>query len=140
MSPFPRSRDQKPHAWGLVHNVPTKIWERFSPAYEAQAETIWTAFDALGLDPALEWAGSEDGEAIIGREPSAKSGAKPGAEPDIVVLFHLENPQEAERLQSAIAAGTLAALIEGDIREMQADSDRAAREDAARRRAGLTHP
>lgn len=130
MSPFPRSPDDKPHAWGLMHSVPTEIWERFSPTYEAQAEAIWDAFRQRGLDPALEWAGSEDGEAIIGRKPLAR----PGREAEILVLFHLENPEEAQRLQAALAAGRLEALIAGDIRETQAASARARRADVARAR------
>lgn len=130
MSPFPRSRDDKPHAWGLTHENPIEIWERFSPAYEAQAETLWAAFRQMGLEPALEWAGSEDGEAIIGREASSR----PGREAEIVVLFHLENPDEAMLLQKAIATDRLAALIEADIRETEAAAARARAEDAARPR------
>lgn len=128
MSPFPRPRDDKPHAWGLTHEVPTEIWERFSPAYEAQAETVWAALRQMGLDPALEWAGSQDGEAIIGRTASAQ----PGREAEIVVLFHLENPDEATLLQKAIATDRLASLIDADIRETEIAAARLRAEDAAR--------
>lgn len=50
------------------------------------------------------------------------------------MLFHLENPQEAQRLQTAIAAGGLAALIADDIRANEATAKRFRRKDAARRR------
>ena len=128
--PFPRTPDGKPHAWGLKGKVPAEIWERFSPAYEAQARTVWSAFAALGYDPALEWAGSEDGEAIIGREARPR----PRRTASIVVLFHLENPQEAVRLQQAIAGGRLKALIADEIRQSEAEAAHARRQDTRRRR------
>ena len=36
----PRPRDDEPFAWGLSGPHPVEIWERFSPAYEAQLERL----------------------------------------------------------------------------------------------------
>lgn len=136
MSPFPRSTDDLPHAWGLMHDIPTEIWERFSPAYEAQAEAVWAAFAEMGLVPALEWAGSQDGEAIIARRMMTK----PGRDAEIVILFHLENPQEAQRVQTAIETGRLAALIADEIRESEDAVARSRREDAVDSRRTRKNP
>lgn len=105
-SPFPRPRDDLPHAWGLDGPEPQRIWERFSPAYEAQAEAMWHALLDAGLSPSLDWAGSEDGEGIIGSD----------ADGEAVVAWHLEDPREAVRLRRAIAARRLPALIAAALR------------------------
>lgn len=86
--PFPRPRDDKPHAWGLDGDTPTQLWERFSPAYEAQAQRIARAFEASGCRVEFSGAGSEDGEYIVGL---AKDG-------NCLALLHLEDPNEAQKL------------------------------------------
>ncbi|MDO5603885.1 MAG: hypothetical protein Q4G25_01860 [Paracoccus sp. (in: a-proteobacteria)] len=117
--PFPRQPDGKPHAWGLTGDAPSEIWERFSPAYEAQAEALWNEFSRMGLIPALEWAGSQDGEAVIGRDDAG----------EIVMLFHLEMPGEAQALHQAITENRLAAFIRSAI--AQAEHEAAAYRDPA---------
>ncbi|MFN8084235.1 MAG: hypothetical protein U0Q14_08395 [Dermatophilaceae bacterium] len=79
---FPREDDGLGFAWGLEFDRPRHIWERFSPAYEKQAARLWDEFAAKGLHPALEWAGSQDGEAVIGRDDAG----------EIVCFYHLEDP------------------------------------------------
>lgn len=113
---FPRPDDGLSHAWGLSGPTPVEIWERFSPAYEAQAADLWDAFAARGWAPALEWAGGQDGEAIIGRDAADDPG-------EIVCLFHLEDPQVAQSLAAARSAGKLDAEID---QELNALSDEAA--------------
>ena len=95
---FPRTPDGKSRAWG---GDPTDVWYRYSPAYEAQAEALVHAIAAAGLTPALAWAGSEDGEAAVGRDASG----------EVVVLFHLEDPAEARRIAEAMESGRLGELI-----------------------------
>lgn len=95
---FPRKDDGKGWAWGLESGTPTKLWERFSPAYEAQAEALLAAIAAAGLTPVLDFGGSQDGEAALGLDDKGEA----------QVLFHLEDPKEAQR----IAKGDMAALIE----------------------------
>lgn len=107
--PFPRDDDSLGHAWGVQNDRPELIWERFSPSYETQAEALWKCLEDRGLAPSLDWAGSEDGEAIIGRNPAG----------DIVILFHLEDPDQALILQTAHAHGKLGDLIEQTIKEMK---------------------
>ena len=105
--PFPRAHDDLPHAWGLDGPEPQELWERFSPAYEAQAEAMWHALAAAGLSPSLDWAGSEDGEGIIGSDEEGEA----------VVAWHLEDPSEALQLQQAIAEDRLPALIAAALRQ-----------------------
>lgn len=104
-SPFPRTPDAEPHAWGLSRERPHEVWERFSARYESQAEELWNAVAALGLIPSLEWAGSQDGEALLGRD---KNGA-------LVVTFHLEDPKEAENIAKAISMNSLAMFVHDSI-------------------------
>lgn len=85
---FPRADDGLGFAWGLELDRPTLVWERFSPAYEEQAARLWDEFAARGWHPALEWAGSQDGEAIIGRDDDG----------EIVCFYHLEDPSTAQEL------------------------------------------
>ena len=98
MTPFfPRTDDGLPRAWGLGAAAPVEIWERFSPAYEAQAERIVRALAARGLTVRIAGAGSEDGEYV-----TASAGG------ETLLLIHLEDPAEARR----IAALDDAALAE----------------------------
>lgn len=107
--PFPRQDDNKGHAWGLLTDQPEEVWERFSHRYETQAETVWKSFEQLDLIPSLEWAGSQDGEAIIGRN----------SEGEILALFHLEDPEQAEALQTAIATGNIISFIAQKKQELE---------------------
>ncbi len=84
---FPRERDDEPFAWGLSGAEPTKIWERFSPAYEAQLERLVIVLRELGFDPYVGGAGSEDGEYVR---------AEYKANDRIVFFQHLEDPTEAK--------------------------------------------
>lgn len=101
MTTFPRTDDGLGWAYGLEGAKPKAIWERFSPAYEAQAEAVLNAIADLGLTAVMDWAGSEDGEAAIGVNDND----------EIVVLFHLEDPAEARILQQAIADGQLSQIV-----------------------------
>ncbi|MDO5704662.1 MAG: hypothetical protein Q4G49_06245 [Paracoccus sp. (in: a-proteobacteria)] len=87
-SPFPRQPDGAPFAWGLSGDTPQTIWERFSPAYEAQAERLWHSVTAMGLVPVLGGAGDQDGEYV----------AIADATGEWLHLFHLEDPAEAQEL------------------------------------------
>ncbi|ARJ68506.1 hypothetical protein [Paracoccus contaminans] len=93
---FPRAPDGEPHAWGLTGSRPEQVWERFSPAYEAQAERLVRALEARGWQVFLGGAGSEDGEYVAARRGDGQS----------LFLCHLEEPAEAR----AIAALDDAAL------------------------------
>ncbi|MDO5528021.1 MAG: hypothetical protein Q4F71_01340 [Paracoccus sp. (in: a-proteobacteria)] len=97
--PFPRADDGFGHAWGLAGAAP---------------EALWRAFAARGWRVALEWAGSEDGEAIIARDQGG----------DIVLLYHLEDPAEAERLRAARESGRLDAFIKASLSETDEESNR----------------
>ncbi len=88
---FPRERDDEPFAWGLSRTEPVEIWERFSPAYEAQLERLVTVLRELGFDPFVGGAGSEDGEYVR---------AAYTADDRIVFFQHLEDPAEAMFLKS----------------------------------------
>ncbi len=88
---FPRPRDEEPFAWGLGGPEPVEIWERFSPAYEAQLQRIAQTLQALGFAPETGGAGSEDGEYLR---------AEYQPDPRIVFFQHLEDPAEARVLQS----------------------------------------
>lgn len=88
---FPRPRDNEPFAWGLSGPEPVEIWERFSPAYEAQLERLFTALSELGFTPAIGGSGSEDGEYV--RAEYSRS--------DRIVFFHhLEDPADARFVAS----------------------------------------
>lgn len=97
---FPRQADGEPHAWGLTGGNPRKVWERFSPAYEAQAELLVRALEARGWDPYLAGAGSEDGEYLR---------AERGGQDRFVI--HLEDPAEARWL-AALSDSDLAAWLD----------------------------
>lgn len=97
---FPREDDGLGWAWGLAGKKPEEVWERFSPAYEAQAEEILQALQGLGYVAQLDWAGSEDGEAAL----AYKDG-------QLRLVVHLEDPVDAGLLQNVRAAGTLPAHL-----------------------------
>ncbi|MBW3084268.1 hypothetical protein KEM60_00455 [Austwickia sp. TVS 96-490-7B] len=98
-SPFPRTPDDLPRAW-QCDGEPTQVWERFSPAYEAQAEKLWNEFAQRGMTPRLDHAGSEDGEAITATDTTGQT----------VFFLHLEDPNEAQEIAAALAAGNLDTL------------------------------
>lgn len=82
---FPRTPDGAGHAWGFTGTTPLEIWERFSPAYEAQAERLARAYAAAGFRAELSGAGSEDGEFVVGVDTQGQYHG----------LTHLEDPAEA---------------------------------------------
>jgi len=99
---FPRPFDGLPRAWQMDTDEPVEVWDRGSAAYEEQAAALWDEFARRGWQPALEWAGSEDGEAIIGRDTDGS----------IVCLVHLEDPADARAALAAREAGRLAQLVD----------------------------
>ena len=88
---FPRRPDGEPWAWGLSGAEPVEIWERFSPAYEAQAERLFAVLRALGFAPAFGGAGSEDGEYIRAEHNTSDRS---------VFFYHLEDPADARHVAS----------------------------------------
>lgn len=88
---FPRPRDNEPFAWGLSGPEPVEIWERFSPAYEAQLERLVLALDELGFTPTIGGSGSEDGEYVRAEYTNNCR---------IVFFYHLEDPADARFLAS----------------------------------------
>ena len=99
---FPRSDDGAGWAWGLDGETPAKVWERFSPAYEAQAERVMRAVAARGLTPSIDGAGSEDGEFIAGQDRAG----------NYVLLVHLEEPASAREIAALDEPGLQAWLDE----------------------------
>lgn len=98
---FPRTDDGLGWAWGLSGDTPVEIWERFSPAYEAQAEAVLEEISAQGWLAVLDWAGEQDGEAAIGLDD----------QDHIALVLHLEDPAEAQLIAQAIRDGNLPDLI-----------------------------
>ncbi|WP_324752475.1 hypothetical protein [Roseovarius sp. Pro17] len=88
---FPRKRDNEPFAWGLSGPEPVEIWERFSPAYEAQLERLVSVLRELGFSPAIGGAGSEDGEYIRAEHDDNSR---------VVFFYHLEEPADAKFVDS----------------------------------------
>ena len=88
---FPRPRDNEPFAWGLSGSEPVEIWERFSPAYEAQLERLFITLNKLGFTPTIGGAGSEDGEYVR---------AEYNDNDRIVFFYHLEDPADARFVSS----------------------------------------
>ena len=88
---FPRPRDDEPFAWGLSGPEPLELWERFSPAYEAQLERLVIVLRELGFCPTIGGSGSEDGEYVR---------AEHGNDSRVVFFQHLEEPAEARFLDS----------------------------------------
>ncbi|MDO5622512.1 MAG: hypothetical protein Q4G24_13695 [Paracoccus sp. (in: a-proteobacteria)] len=94
---FPRPHDDAPHAWGLTGDVPLEVWERFSPAYEAQAERLALALEDRGYRVEFMGAGGQDGEYINVIDASDT----------YVALIHLEDPEEAQELAAMDDAALL---------------------------------
>ncbi len=88
---FPRPRDNERFAWGLTGSEPVEIWERFSPAYEAQLERLVTLLEDMEFTPIVGGAGSEDGEYVRAEYRHSD---------EIVFFYHLENPADARFLSS----------------------------------------
>jgi hypothetical protein len=102
LADFPRADDGLGWAMGLDGSAPEALWERFSPAYEAQAQAVLAAMERLyGGQALLDWAGEEDGEAALALD----------ADGYIVALLHLEDPAEAEVIAMALKAGTMDELL-----------------------------
>lgn len=91
-SPFPRTPDDLPDAWPGTDG-------RFTPSYEARAETLWKAAEQLGLSPDIDWAGGQDGEAFLAHD---------GPDGELVWVTHLEDPNDQEEVDKHIAKGDLA--------------------------------
>ncbi|WP_182353637.1 hypothetical protein [Flaviflexus huanghaiensis] len=88
--PFPRVPDGLPDA-------PENVEKRFSPPYEERAERLWQAIVDLGCRPSLEWAGSEDGEAIVGR----------GADDRVRIVIDLEDQAQQQAIDELYSRGAL---------------------------------
>lgn len=99
---FPRPDDAKGWAWGLSGARPEHIWERFSPAYEAQARDVLNALSALGFTACLDFAGSQDGEAALGLRADGR----------LALLVHLEDPTEARKIEKARNGNSLRTFLE----------------------------
>lgn len=94
-TPFPRPRDAHPPAWQHDGPEPVHPWERFSPAYEAQAERMVRGLEARGFRVEFGGAGSEDGEFVTAVDAAG----------DYVLLVHLEDPDTGEMLADLDEAG-----------------------------------
>ncbi|WP_113912895.1 hypothetical protein [Roseovarius dicentrarchi] len=68
-----------------------EIWERFSPAYEAQLERLVEILRDLGFAPAIGGSGSEDGEYVRAEYDSNSR---------VVFFYHLEDPADARFIAS----------------------------------------
>ncbi len=88
---FPRPRDNERFAWGLSGSHPVEIWERFSPAYEAQLERLVTILEKMDFSPTIGGAGSEDGEYVRAEYKHSDR---------VVFFYHLEDPADARFLSS----------------------------------------
>lgn len=96
--PFPRMPDGLPDA---PHNGE----ERFSAPYEKRAEHLWEAMIAAGCQPSFEWAGTEDGEALVGRDGSDS----------VLLVIDLEDPTQQNAIDTLIATGDLASWITEEL-------------------------
>lgn len=92
---FPRPDDGAQAGPGVWTATPPQPWERFSPAYEAQAERVMQTVAALGLTPSIDGAGSEDGEFVAGQDPAGTN----------VLLVLLEEPASAREIAALEDAG-----------------------------------
>lgn len=88
--PFPRVPDGLPDA-------PENVEKRFSPRYEERVERLWRAITELGCRPSLEWAGSEDGEAIVGR----------GKDDRVLIVIDLEDVDQQQTIDRLHGSGQL---------------------------------
>ncbi|EAB1659414.1 hypothetical protein QAA20_004141 [Salmonella enterica] len=84
---FPRLDDRKGHAWGLSETKPETVWERFSPAYEAQLERLIRVLENHGFKVSVDGAGSEDGEYVMACHDDGRQ-----------LFQHMEEPSEALRI------------------------------------------
>lgn len=84
---FPRLDDHKGHAWGLSETKPKTVWERFSPAYEAQLERLIRVLESHGFEVLVDGAGSEDGEYVMAHHDDGRQ-----------LFQHMEEPSEALRI------------------------------------------
>lgn len=105
-SDLPRQPDGYPPAWEQVGETPSEVWERCSPAYEAQAMVLLDALARRGMAGTLEHAGSEDGETLLVTVPG---------EEGALYLFQLEDPEEARYIADAIASGGVEDLLDGAL-------------------------
>lgn len=96
--PFPRVPDGLPDA-------PDNHELRFSPTYEARAERLWDVIDQLGYRPSLEWAGSEDGEAIVARSD----------DDTVLVVIDLEDPDQQQTIDVLIQSRGLVRWLELEL-------------------------
>ncbi|AUM73764.1 hypothetical protein [Paracoccus jeotgali] len=103
---FPRPRDDEPFAWGLSGPEPREIWERFSPAYEAQLERLVTTLRGMGFSPTIGGAGSEDGEYVR---------AEYDQNSRVVFFYHLEDPADARFIASLDDEALRAWIVESWI-------------------------
>lgn len=92
--PFPRTADGLPNAW-------TGDDGRFSPVYESRAERLWHAVLAAGYQPSINYAGSEDGESLLVCDQ----------QDTLVMLIHLEDPNEQAIIDQRLAEGSVAKWI-----------------------------
>ncbi|WP_147599362.1 hypothetical protein [Flaviflexus massiliensis] len=95
---FPRVPDGLPDAW-------VGDGGRFTPGYESRAEELWKAISKLGFHPTFDWAGSEDGEAIVARD----------SEGHAQLIIDLEEPQQQRIIDSKLAEGILTEWIREEI-------------------------
>lgn len=95
---FPRIPDGLPNAWDSEE-------PRYSAGYEKRAELIWDAMTDLGFFPTIEWAGSEDGEAIVARGKDSKA----------LLIVDLEDPEQQKTMDLLIAEAGLAFWIREQI-------------------------
>lgn len=96
--PFPRIPDGLPDA-------PENRERRFTPAYEARAESLWKGIAGLGYEPSFEWAGSEDGEAIVAR----------GDDDTVLVVIDLEDPGQQQMIDLLTSGGDLTEWLKDEL-------------------------
>lgn len=96
--PFPRIPDGLPDA-------PENREERFTSAYEARAESLWKGIVGLGYRPSFEWAGSEDGEAIVAR----------GDDDTVVIVIDLEDPGQQQMIDLLTSGGDLTEWLKDEL-------------------------
>lgn len=85
---FPRQHDGFASAW-------PGPGERFTPVYEERLQRVAVAIAACGWRPAVEFQGSQDGEAIVAYHPR---------EDYWTYLFQIEAPSEQQHVDQLLAA------------------------------------
>lgn len=96
---FPRDPDNQPEAYPGGDG-------RFSDSYEARAQTLAQAVEMAGYAPALDWAGSEDGEALLALDKTSG---------ELMWVVHLEDPHEQALVDQHIASNTLYTFVQDAI-------------------------